>query len=122
MRKRRVGMLNRNDIKLEQHGSVTLLDIQGDITPFSEPFLNEAYKNADEQGATNILLKTERDTYINSGGIAVFIQILAQTKQNNQIIGITGISDHYKKILSMVGITRFAAIYDTVEESLEMMA
>ena len=114
-------MLHRNEIKLEKHGSVTLLDIQGDITAFSEPFLNEAYKNAESQGASKILLKTERDIYINSGGIAVLIQILAQTRQNNQPIGITGISDHFKKIFKMVGITSFAKIYDTVEEALEMM-
>ena len=115
-------MLHSNQIKFEQHGSVTLLDIQGDITAFSEPYLNDAYRDADQQGATHILLKTERDIYINSGGISVFIQILAQTKQNNQLIGITGISDHYKKIFSMVGITRFAKIYDNVEDALEMMA
>ena len=121
MRKHRVEMQYTNEIKLEQRGSVTLLDIQGDITGFSEPFLNEAYKNADNQGASNILLKTERDIYINSGGIAVLIQILAQTKQNNQLIGITGISDHFKKIFGMVGITRFAKIYDTVDEALEKM-
>jgi anti-anti-sigma factor len=121
MRKHRVEMQYTNEIKLEQRGSVTLLDIHGDITGFSEPFLNEAYKNADNQGASNILLKTERDIYINSGGIAVLIQILAQTKQNNQLIGITGISDHFKKIFSMVGITKFAKIYDTVDEALEKM-
>lgn len=114
-------MLHRNEIKVKQHGSVTLLDIQGDITAFSEPFLIEAYKNADQQGASNLLLKTERDIYINSGGIAVLIQILAQTKQKNQLIGLTGISDHFKKIFTMVGITKFAKIYDTVEEALEMM-
>ena len=121
MRKHRVEMQYTNEIKLEQRGSVTLLDIQGDITGFSEPFLNEAYKNADNQGTNNILLKTERDIYINSGGIAVLIQILAQTKQNNQLIGIIGVSDHYKKIFKMVGITRFAKIYDTVDEALEKM-
>ncbi len=114
-------MLHRNRVKFEQHGSVALLDIQGDITGFSEPFLNEAYKNVDEQGASNILLKTEKDIYINSGGIAVLIQILAQTKQNNQLIAITGISDHFKKIFGMVGITRFAKIYDTVDEALAKM-
>ena len=122
MRKCKVDMLHRNRVRLEQHGSVTLLDIQGDITAFSEPFLNDAYKDAAKQGATHILLKAERDIYINSGGIAVFIQILAQTKQNNQLIGITGISDHFKKIFRMVGITRFAKIYDTLEEALKMMA
>ena len=114
-------MLHRNEIKLEKRGSVTLLDIQGDITAFSEPFLNQAYQHASEQGATHILLKTGGDIYINSGGIAAFIQILSQTRQKNQLIGITGISDHYKKIFNMVGITRFAKIYADVEEAVEMM-
>jgi anti-anti-sigma factor len=115
-------MLQTNEIKLEQYGSVTLLDIRGDITAFSEPFLIEAYNNADRQGATHILLKTESDIYINSGGIAVLIQILAKTNQNNQRIGITGISEHFKKIFNMVGITKFAKIYDSMEEALEVMA
>jgi anti-anti-sigma factor len=111
-----------NEISFEHHGAVTLLDIQGDITSFSEPFLTEAYQNANDQGASNILLKIDTDAYINSGGIAVLIQILAQTKQNNQKIGIAGVSAHFKKIFSMVGISKFAKIHDTVESAIEMMA
>jgi anti-anti-sigma factor len=114
--------LHTNEISFEHHGAVTLLDIQGDITSFSEPFLTEAYQNANDQGASNILLKIDTDAYINSGGIAVLIQILSQTKQNNQKIGIAGVSNHYKKILSMVGITKFAKIHDTVESAIQMMA
>ena len=114
--------LHTNEISFEHHGAVTLLDIQGDITSFSEPFLTEAYRNANDQGASNILLKIDTDAYINSGGIAVLIQILSQTKQNNQTIGIAGVSSHYKKILSMVGITKFARIHDTVEGAIQIMA
>ncbi len=111
-----------NEINLEQHGAVTLFNIKGDLTSFSEPFLSEAYQNAKEQGAGNILLKIDKEAYINSGGIAVLIQILAQTKRNNQNIGITGVSDHFKKIFSMVGITKFADIHESVENALEVMS
>ena len=62
------------------------------------------------------------DAYINSGGIAVLIQLLALTKQNNQLIGIFGVSDHFKKILRMVGITKFAEIHDSLESALAKMA
>jgi anti-anti-sigma factor len=110
-----------NEITFEQHGAVTLMDIQGDITSFSEPFLNEAYQNVNVQGADKILLKIGQDAYINSGGIAVLIQILALTKQNNQAIGITGVSDHFKKIFNMVGITKFVEIHDSVESALKLM-
>lgn len=115
-------MHHSNEIKLETHGAVTIINIQGDITAFSEPFLNEAYQKANDQSATKILLKIDKDTYINSGGIALLIQILAQTKKNNQVIGITGISDHFKKIFHMVGITKFAAIHNSVEAALETMS
>jgi len=111
-----------NEINLEQHGAVTLFNIHGDLTSFSEPFLSEAYQNANTQGADKILLKIDKEAYINSGGIAALIQILAQSKRNNQNIGITGVSDHFKKIFSMVGITKFADIHETVENALEVMS
>jgi len=111
-----------NQINLEQHGAVTLFNIRGDLTSFSEPVLSEAYHNANEQGAAKILLKIDGDAYINSGGIAALIQILAQSKRNNQHIGITGVSNHFKKIFAMVGITRFADIHETVENALEKMS
>ena len=110
-----------NEIKLETRDAVTIMDIQGDITAFSEPFLNDAYQSANEQGASKILLKFDTNAYINSGGIAILIQVLSQTQKNNQVIGITGISEHFKKIFHMVGITKFAQIYDSVEISLKQM-
>ena len=117
-----LNMEQENEIRLEERGGVTLMDIRGDVTTFSEPFVREAYENAKAQGTSRILLQFEETAYINSGGIAVLIQLLAETKRNNQQIGITGLSDHFKKIFNMVGITKFAKIYNTVEEALESLS
>ena len=114
-------MQQANEITLEKQGAVTLFGIKGDITAFSEPFLNDAYKQANEQETEKILLNFDPEAYINSGGIAVLIQILAQTKKRNQVIGITGLSDHFVKIFNMVGITKFAKIHDTVEMAIEAL-
>ena len=111
-----------NEIKLETRDAVTIMNIQGDVTAFSEPFLNDAYQNAHSQGAEKILLKFYSNAYINSGGIAVLIQVLAQTQKNSQVIGITGISEHFKKIFHMVGITKFAKIYDSLDDAVAQMA
>jgi len=116
-------MEQTNQFQLEQQKDVTVLHIQGDITAQSEPVINEAYKKADDQGtAQKILVQFEEDAYINSGGIAVLIQILAHTQKKNQQIGITGLSDHFKKIFNMVGISKFAGIYNTVEDALAAMS
>jgi anti-anti-sigma factor len=112
-----------NQFQLEQQNDVTLMHIQGDITAQSEPAINEAYKTADEQGAAQkIIIQFEEDVYINSGGIAVLIQILAHTHKKNQQIGIAGLSDHFKKIFNMVGISKFAGIYDTIEDGIAAMS
>jgi anti-anti-sigma factor len=111
-----------NEIRLEKRGDVTLLDVRGDVTTFSEPFLKKAYEDANDQGAGKILLQFDKKAYINSGGIAILIQLLAETKTNNQQIGITGLSEHFKKIFNMVGITKFAPIYSTIEEALKSLS
>ncbi len=113
---------NTNEIHLEVRGAVTVLDIKGDITAFSESPLGDAYRKANEQGAKKLLLKIEKDAYINSGGIAVLIQILAQTRRNEQRIAITGISEHFKKIFNMVGITKFAQILDSTEAAIQALS
>jgi anti-anti-sigma factor len=115
-------MEHQAEIGLETIGNVTLFDIRGDVTALSEPYLNDAYTKAQEQGATQILLKFKEDAYINSGGIALLIQILAETKKNNQQTVILGLSDHFKKIFNMVGITKFAKIYNTLDDALEALS
>jgi anti-anti-sigma regulatory factor len=48
--------------------------------------------------------------------------LLAKTEQNNQQIGIIGLSDHFTKIFNMVGITKFAKLYTTREDALEAIS
>ena len=112
---------NANEIHIFDKGTVTVLDIKGDITAFSEAAFREAYEKANEQGAVNILLEIEKEAYINSGGIAVLIQILAHTRRKNQRVGITGISDHFKKIFKMVGIIKFADIFDSHDAAIQAL-
>jgi anti-anti-sigma factor len=111
-----------NRINLEQHGAVTLFDIQGDITHLSESILSKALQNGNGQDHPRILLKIDPDAYINSGGISLLIQFLSESRENSQQVGITGVSEHFKKIFRMVGITKFADIYDDVDNAVEALS
>jgi anti-anti-sigma factor len=115
-------MEKQTKIGLETVGDVTLFDIKGDITALAEPFFYDAYKKANDMGASKLLFSFKKDSYINSGGIALLIQLLAETQKNNQTAIITGLSDHFKKIFKMVDITKFAKIYNTEEEALEAIS
>ena len=111
-----------NVIITERHGTLVTMAIKGDITSYSEQYLNQAYEDVNAQHfPRKILFVFEKDAYINSGGIAVLIQILAETRKKNQVIGITGLTAHFKKIFNMVGITKLATIYDTLDGALAAM-
>ncbi|MDJ0857131.1 MAG: STAS domain-containing protein [Desulfobacterales bacterium] len=112
---------NANEVFLESQGTLTVLDIKGDITAFSEAPLGEAYRKASEQGADRIVLQIGKEAYINSGGIAVLIQILAKARRSAQRVAITGISEHFKKIFRMVGITKFADIFDSTADAIQVL-
>jgi anti-anti-sigma factor len=117
----RLAMPEENEIILEVRDGVTIVHFHGDVTVFSEPFLKDAYSRVNDHGAGRILLKFDADAYINSGGIALLIQLLAQTRKNSQTVAITGLSSHFKKIFHMVGITKFAKVYDNVEEAMHAL-
>lgn len=110
-------MLEENEIRLKKTEFATVLEILGDVTVVSEPFFRRAYDKVNKQGASNIVCKFDEDAYINSGGIAILIQLLSLARINNQQVAITGLSDHHKKIFKMLGITRIAKIYSTVDEA-----
>ena len=112
-------MQEKNEIKLEQQGETIVMNIRGDVTSFSEIPLKDAYQKVLDQKARKIILNFDKDAYINSGGIALLIQMMYQMRENKQSAAIAGISEHFKKIFNMVGITKFANIFDTVENALE---
>ena len=52
-------MQHSNEIKLEKRGAVTIMEIEGDITAFSEPFLNDAYQKVLEHQPEVVFLDIE---------------------------------------------------------------
>ena len=115
-------MQQRNEIKLGTVKGVLLFDIQGDVTALSKPYLRDAYEDTKKQRASRIVLKFEPGVYINSGGIESLLDLFIEMKQNNQKIGITGVSEHFKKIFKMVGISKLVDIYPSVETAVESLS
>ncbi|QNI33156.1 STAS domain-containing protein [Alloacidobacterium dinghuense] len=90
---------------------VSILAFSGDISSSSKESILGAYNNLD--GATSkILLDFTAVDYINSSGIAIIIQMLLEaSKSAARTIAIFGLSSHFQKVFSMVGINKYAAIY-----------
>jgi anti-anti-sigma factor len=114
-------MQNQNEITFENRDAITIISINGDLTVLSEAALKEAYDSANDRGVSKILLDFDPGAYINSGGIALIIQLLGEARKRSQMVGITGLSEHFKKVFSMVGVTKYAKVYASVDEAVAEM-
>lgn len=110
------------EIRIENRDGISLLNIDGDLTSYSEPYLNDAYRQIEEEASgSDLIFVFNKEAYINSGGIAALIQILARIRKTNRKVGIAGISDHFVKIFNMVGISKLAQIFGSLDEALTTM-
>ncbi|NJB66374.1 anti-anti-sigma factor [Desulfobaculum xiamenense] len=98
-------------------GYAVVIDVKGNITSRSEPFLIAEYEKAAASGGS-IVMRFDDNSSINGAGIAVLIQLFSESEKQGQAVAIAGLSENFRKVFDMVGITRFAAIYDTEEEAL----
>jgi anti-anti-sigma factor len=103
-------MTKNVEVLTRLQGDVSVIDIRGDVTAVAGAPIEEAYEGVTAAGATKILIVFAPECYINSGGIAVLIGILAQTKKRAQLVRMTGLTPHFQKIFAMVGLTKYAEI------------
>jgi len=112
-----------SQISLRTIDNISVIEIRGNITSVSEKTLMDVYEQASIQKTSSektssILLHFDEASSINGAGIAILIQLLSDSKKRNQSIAITGISENFKHIFDMVGITRFAKIFNTEEDAI----
>lgn len=107
------------EVSADHDDGITMVDIKGNVTSRSEPFLIGAFEKVKEGGS--ILMHFDENSSINGAGIAVLIQLLSDSERRGIPLAIAGLSDNFRKVFDMVGITKFATIYDTKEEAVEAL-
>lgn len=108
-----------NEISLQTLEDVYILNIVGNVTSISEQALVDTYEEASEKSATKIIIRFNEHVSINGAGLAILIQLLSESKKRNQVITITGLSEKFKRVFEMVGITEFAKIFDKEKDAIK---
>lgn len=103
---------------VEQRERMAIIHLAGDVTTFAEETIQQAYREATEPGSKVIALNFRDTDYINSAGIAILIGIVTQARRAGQRVLVAGLSSHFQKIFSMVGLAQYAEIYRTLDDAL----
>lgn len=106
-------------IEIRTVGDATVLDLTGDLTAVTGQDLEDAYRKVSASHPGKILFHFREGHYINSGGIAFMIGIAAESRSGGQAIRISGLSDHFRKIFDMMGLTRYVEIFPSIEDALK---
>ena len=97
---------------------VAVLRFEGDIASTSKDAVLGAYQTLPRETTKLILLDFTGVEYINSSGIALVIQILIEASNAGQKVCCFGLSAHFNKVFTMVGITKYAGLFPTQAEAL----
>jgi anti-anti-sigma factor len=97
---------------------VTVLRFEGDIASTSKDAVLGAYQALPKATAKLILLDFTKVDYINSSGIALVIQLLIEASNSGQKVYAFGLSGHFTKVFTMVGITKYAQLFANEGEAL----
>jgi anti-sigma B factor antagonist len=97
---------------------VTVLRYEGDIASTSKDAVLGTYQNLPKQTAKLVLLDFTKVDYINSSGIALVIQMLIEASNSGQKVYAFGLSPHFTKVFTMVGITKYTGLFPSQTDAL----
>ena len=78
--------------------------------------MDAAQQEACGLNPSSILVKFDGRSRINSAGIAILINLVIDSREQGCKVYLTGVSDHFRKIFGMVGLTKYAEIVESVED------
>ncbi|MEX1271251.1 MAG: STAS domain-containing protein [Acidimicrobiia bacterium] len=102
----------------EVSGSVSVIDIDGDVTGESEAALAEAYSQASATGAKTVIFNFTGLDYMNSSGIGLLVTTLIRARRQGQVLMAYGLTDHYRQIFTLTRLDEAIAIHDDEESAL----
>jgi len=101
--------------------SVSVIDIQGDVTGSAENTLMDAFSQASNGSTQTILLNFSGLDYMNSSGIGLLVTLLIRTQRQKQSLLACGLSPHYQEIFTLTRLNEAIGIYTDEAEALAVV-
>ena len=106
----RVTQVKMEEVQCNTGAPITVLRFAGDITSTSKAAVLGTYQGIPES-AKKILLDFSKVEYLNSSGIALVIQMMIAANKSGQTIQTFGLTPHFQKVFTMVGITKYTKLH-----------
>ena len=103
-------------IRIHEDSDISTIEILGDLTGSAGKDVDAAQQEACSHNPSSILVKFDSVSRINSAGIAVLINLVIDSRERGCKVYLMGMSDHFRKIFELVGLTKHTTIVESEEE------
>lgn len=103
--------MNTFSAKLRKEDQMVVIDLAGSIDAQADEGFNNAYTTADNLNYDTIALNFSEVEYINSTGIALIVEMLAQARKSKKHLIVYGLSEHYVEVFQITRLSDFMDIY-----------
>ena len=98
--------------------SVSVIDLQGEVTGQVENALMDAFAQASNGTTKTIMLNFNELEYMNSSGIGLLVTLLIRTQRQKQDLVAYGLSEHYQEIFNLTRLNEAIGIYPDEAEAM----
>lgn len=105
-------------IAVQIASDVAILSVCGTLSGEHKDLLMAALQRASDASAKGIVISFDNHSAVNGAGIALLTRLLAETKKAGTPSCIAGLSENFKAIFDMLGITHVAPCVDTLEAAI----
>jgi len=93
--------------EIKDFSSIPTIYLYGEIGTDTSSSLMEAYKSILEKMRDKLIINFKNISYMNSAGIATLISIVSDASKRKCKVFFVGLSDYFKKVMQIVGVTDF---------------
>src|SRR5437660_7063828 len=93
-----------------------IFEIRGELTS-DDGKIKKAYKQATIQEMRNVIVDFSQVDLMNSAGISQLFYLFGEARKVGQRVLFSGLTPHYRKILTIMGLTSYAQVHDTLADA-----
>lgn len=107
------------NIREEKNNDITICALEGEVNINTSPELRKKFMSIIEANEKKILIDLTNVSYLDSSGLATFIEILQRLKKINGRLRFCNINERVRNILEVTKLVNLFEIFESREEALK---
>jgi len=106
-------------IDIRRQADAAVVSPRGEVTVFTSPALRLRLREVITDGARRIVMDLSAVAYVDSSGVATFVDALREVRQNQGRLILAGVSPRVRGVFEIARLDTLFTMTETVEEALE---